>query len=177
MKIKQHQEGWRNERIVMQVLYLFPQSFPVHGESRYIYLHIHMAVYVHPMAPVEVSHSPTFEPFCPLNYLAFLSRFPASSTAVPSVERVINRATRWCCNTSWKHYRAPALCAVMQESRRRGPLISTTPATWLRARNLQFLHYRDRGWRNYGAEGYTCHLLGFIKGSNILTITKEELQK
>lgn len=117
-----------------------------------------------------------FRALLPPHPSRFPFSFPRFLAAVPSVERVINRATRWCCNTSWKHYRARALCAVMQESRR-GPLISTMPATWLRARNLQFLHYRDRGWRNYGAEGYTCHLLGFIKGSNILTITKEELQK
>lgn len=140
-----------------------------------IYLHIHVPVYIL-TAPVEVLTHPLSSPFAPLARLAFPLSFPRFLAAVPSVERVINRATRWCCNTSWKHYRVPALCAVMQESRR-GPLISTTPATWLRARNLQFLHYRDRGWRNYGAEGYTCHLLGLIKGSNILTITKEELQK
>lgn len=114
-----------------------------------------MPVYIF-MMPAEVLTHPLSNPFAPLPFCYPFSS-PCFHAVVLSVERVINRATRWCCNTFWKHYRsALALCAVMQESRRR-PLISTMPATWLRARNSQFLHYRDRGWRNYGAEGYTCH--------------------
>jgi len=109
----------------MQVLYTRFPSLSVYMAKADIYLHIHVPVYIL-MAPVEVLTHPLSSPFAPPHLSCFPLSFPHFLAAVLSVERVINRATRWCCNTFWKHYRVPALCAVMQESRR-GPLISTTP--------------------------------------------------
>jgi len=138
----------------MQVLYTRFPSLSVYTVKADIYLHIHVFIYIL-MAPVEVLTHPLSSPFASPHLSCFPLSFPHFLAAVLSVERVINRATRWCCNTFWKHYRVPALCAVMQENRR-GPLISTTPATWLRARNLQFLHYRDRGIMEQKVTRATC---------------------
>jgi len=117
----------------LQILYLFSQSFlyisetdlSTHTRARaharthtYIYI---CDIYSYVCISYGVSrgsHSPTFEPFYPLNYLAFPSSFLRFLTAVPSVERVINRATRWCCNMVLK----ALLCACTLRSNARKPL-------------------------------------------------------
>lgn len=168
-KIKQHQEWWWNEQIITQVSYSFSQSLPIYGESRYLYLptylHIHMPIYILVM-PAEVLTHPLSNPFTPLP-----SCYPFSSpcfhTVVLSVERVINRATRWCCNTFWKHYRSA--CTLRGNARKPSRAFDIDHAGHVTSSAELAISSLSRSRL---AELWSRRLhvppLGFIKGSNIL---------
>lgn len=163
-KIKQHQERWRNEQIVTQVSYSFSQSLPIYGESRYllpIHLHIHMLVYIL-MTPAEVLTHPLSDPFAPS-----LFSLPLFISTLPSVERVINRATRWCCNTFWKHYRSA--CTLRSNARKPSRVFDIDHAGHVTSSAELAISSLSRSRL---AELWSRRLhvppLGFIKGSDIL---------